>query len=152
VVTELVLTMHTTFAQTLNRLRKERGLTNEQLAKAARVPSTLISGLQNNNRTIGENNAARIGKALGLFGDTLRDFVFLALNEARGKVLEEYRTYPAEVINLVAIGLQAAGISANEISHCDLHPVSKNRNNDADALLYLNNGKTASINVEVITQ
>jgi transcriptional regulator with XRE-family HTH domain len=146
------LIMRTRFGHTLGTLRNERDLTIYQLAEAADVPATLISALQHGNRTVGENNATKIGTALGLSGAALQDFVFLALNDAKGKVLEQYRAYPAEVLNLVAITLQAAGIAAHQISRCTLHPASANGNEGADALLYLTHGKTASINVEVTQQ
>ena len=132
-----------TFAQRLNRLRKERNLTVEKLARMALVPKSLISGLQTNTRKIAEYQARKIGVALTLHESDLEDFIFSAINNSSSKVLNSSKAYPAEVLNLIAGELQALGILPNSITRC----VRKQQ--DADAALYLNDGMTALINVEV---
>jgi len=134
------------FGNTLNRIRKQQHLTVHQLAKLAGVPQSLISGLQTNNRVIGEYNARKIGKALQLDGDDLESFVYLAINNCTERVLNEFKSYPAEVLNLIAGVLESMGISPENIKRCI------RKHNGADAALYLNDGKAAFINVEVAYQ
>ena len=49
--------MNEPFSTQLYRLRTNAHLTNAQLAEHAEVPESLISGLQNNNRRVGEYQA-----------------------------------------------------------------------------------------------
>jgi hypothetical protein len=67
---------------------------------------------------VGENNASKIGKALGLDGAELDTFIYAALTEATDKVLKENNDYPAELLNLLAVQLRQAGIVAGEIQQC----------------------------------
>lgn len=136
-----------TFANRIITLRKERNLAVKELALKAQVPATLISGLQSGQRTIGENNARKIGIALQLAENELEDFVYLALNEAVGRVLECHRAYPAEVLNLVAGELRAAGIAPADINGCELLP--KSEENTSKAEIYLENGKSDLITVKI---
>lgn len=137
-----------TLAATLKGLRHDRRMTIYQLGSIATVPASLISGLENGSRTIGENNATKIGKALGLSGHELEQFVYLALNEAAGKVLSEFQPYPAEVLNLVATELKKTGIGPESVNRCSIHnALTKTPNGRAS--LTLNNGSTVLIKVEV---
>jgi hypothetical protein len=92
---------------------------------------------------IGEFNARKIGKALQLDGDELESFIYMAINNCSEKVLNEYQGYPAEVLNLIADRLATAGIVPGSIRTC------VRKATDADAALYLDDGKAALINVEV---
>ena len=141
--------MNKSFGQTLSDLRVKQNLTVQQLADRADVNPTLISGLQNNNRTIGENNARRIGRALELTGTELDAFVYLAINAAKDRVLEAFRTYPAEVINLVALELNRAGIGPDVVSRCVLHPKLQD-GLTPDAAIYLKDGRSALIEIKVL--
>lgn len=129
----------------INDLRIKRTLTVNQLAQQAQVPASLISGLQTNHRVIGENNARKIGTALKLDGEELKDFIYLAINQCSEKVLEEAKSYPAEVLNLIAVRLRAMGILPDQILHCDHNPML----NDTDAALILSDGTTALINLRI---
>lgn len=142
-----MITLTETFGKKLNALRKNRNLTVQQLADKARVPATLISGLQNHNRQVGENNATRIGAALGLESDELQEFVYMAINNSGEKVLEDFKHYPAEVLNLVAGELMASGISSEDVNRCVIRP----RLNDAtpNAAVFLKDGQRALIEIKV---
>lgn len=133
-----------TFSNKLNSLRKSRNLTSQQLAKLSSVSQPLISSLENGQRVIGEYTARKIGSALQLHDKDLENFVYLAINGCTEKVLKSSRNYPAEILNLIAGELSALGILPEKIMSCVRHPQS-----DATAALYLNDGKSAFINVEV---
>lgn len=107
--------MNTPFSQHLSTLRNEAKLTNRELARRADVPTSLIAGLQSGKRRIGELQARRIGIALGLCCSELEQFVLCAIDTCTEKVLEEARSYPAELLNLIARQLRKAGILADSI-------------------------------------
>ena len=136
------------FGTTLNTLRKQKNLTVQQLADRAEVNPTLISGLQRHNRTIGENNARRIGEALELTGKDLEEFIYLALNAAKDRVLFEHRCFPAEILNLVAHELQQSGIGPEMVNRCVLNPILHGGLNP-DAAVYLKDGRSALIEIKV---
>ena len=106
------------FSQKLSNLRKQANLTNQELADLAHVPASLIAGLQSGKRCIGQLQATKIGKALGLDGQALESFIFDAINNCTEKVLEESKGYPAELLNLLARILKHGGIGPQQISHC----------------------------------
>lgn len=108
--------MNETFSSQLYRLRTAARLTNETLARLADVPESLLSGLQNNNRRIGEYQARKIGNALRLEGYELEQFIYNAINNSSEKVLVKAKPYPAQLLNLLAVQLQRAGIGAESIS------------------------------------
>jgi transcriptional regulator with XRE-family HTH domain len=132
-----------TFGTTLNTLRKERKLTVHQLAKLAGVHQSLISGLNTDNRIIGEVSARKIAKALGLEGENQESFVYQAINNCSDRVLAQFKRYPAEALNLVASVLANSGISAEKIVRFERKPDSMN------ASIYLDDGKAARINLDV---
>ena len=136
-----------TFGKTLRDLRVQRNIKTEELAKKANVPASLISGLQTEHRTVGERNARQIGVALGLTGPELDDFIYLALNHARDRVLRQYQSYPAETLNLIAERLETKGITPDQITGCCRHPYSAGQT--SDAAVYLNNGQIALINLNI---
>jgi transcriptional regulator with XRE-family HTH domain len=110
--------MNEPLSSQLSRLRKTACLTNEQLATRAGVPRSLIAGLQSGKRRIGELQARKIGNALRLSGDVLEEFVMLAINNCSEKVLQESRSYPAELLNILARQLRKAGILPEQIGGC----------------------------------
>ena len=95
--------------------RKTLRLKGKELSKRACVPETLVSGLQNDSRKIGEIQATRIGKALGLSGNDLLEFVYLALNESKGRLLNSSKLYCAEILNYLPNLIAIHGITAEEI-------------------------------------
>jgi transcriptional regulator with XRE-family HTH domain len=76
------------FKDLLKSKRKELGLTSKELSELASVSESLLSGLQTGNRRIGEKQASRIASGLGLLGDEHSDFVFMAMNESRDRILD----------------------------------------------------------------
>lgn len=112
--------MNEPFSSQLYRLRTNAKLTNAELAQRADVPESFISGLQNDNRRVGEFQARKIGKALNLHGERLEEFVLRAIDTCTKKVLEEARDYPAELLNLLAKQLRRAGIYAEAIEAFDI--------------------------------
>ena len=138
--------MTTQFASQLHNLRIDAKLTNNDLARLAGVPESLISGLQNGNRRIGEYQARKIGNALKLTGDELEQFVYAAVDTCTEKVLGHAKAYPSQLLNLVALQLHRAGISADSIFDCD---VTGNQH-EQDVTLRLGGGKTASIKTQLL--
>ena len=135
------------FGRTLNKLRQERNLTVRELAKLSGISQPLVSNLQNGHRVVGEYTARKIGAALQLQSKELDDFIYLAINQCTEKVLKAFQHYPAEILNLVAVELGSVGISPAKVARCVCRS-----NEDADATLYLHDGKSARINVEVVVQ
>jgi transcriptional regulator with XRE-family HTH domain len=133
-----------TFPERLNALRKAQHLTTRQLAKRAGVYQPLISSLETGHRVIGERNARQIGEALRLTGKELEDFVYLAVNQCTEKVLNEFKGYPAELLNLIAAELRGMGILPERIKQCVRNAM---KDKHASAAVYLDNGKTAVINL-----
>jgi transcriptional regulator with XRE-family HTH domain len=129
--------MNNTFSSHLQQLRKNATLTNRELADLADVPESLISGLQNNNRRVGEYQARKIGLALKLEGAALDDFIYEAINTCTEKVLDAFVGYPAELLNLLASQLRKAGILPETIYD---YTVS-----DGDVSLTLTDGKKATL-------
>ena len=136
-----------TFGTRLNNLREQRGLTVQELADKAGVRQTLISSLNTDSRVIGEKNARKIGSALGLSGEHLQSFIFDAINNCTERVLDQFKQYPGQVLNLTASILNAAGIPAEKIIRCVEKPDLGYTK--ADAAVYLNDGKAALIRVEI---
>lgn len=123
-------------------------LTVQDLANKAKVNPTLVSGLQNSRRQIGENNARRLGMALDLSGVELENFVYAAINECSEKIMENCKPYPAEVLNLCARHLQEQGIDGEQIDRCVLKPKLQD-GREPDAVVYLNDGRTALIELKI---
>ncbi|MEP6668798.1 MAG: helix-turn-helix transcriptional regulator [Chthoniobacter sp.] len=140
--------MREEFGDRLHTLRTRLNLTTKQLAVKATVPESLICGLQAGSRTIGENNARKIGTALGLTGAPLEEFVYLAINNAKEKVLDEYKGYPAEVLNLVAHELQQSGIAPEMVNRCVRHPKLQDGLNP-HAAVFLKDGRSALIEINI---
>lgn len=134
------------FAKQLQELRKEKLLTVKELGDRAKVPSTLISGLQSGQRSVGENNATRIGQALGLEGDQLRAFVYAALNEAKRKALSAANEYPSEIVNHLPFMLHSAGIEAAEIEAIE----EAANETGTELTIRLPQGRNATLKTELI--
>lgn len=105
------------FGNYLSRLRKQSGMTNKQLANRARVPSSLIAGLQSGKRRVGEIQANKIGVALELQGNQLDSFVLSAVNTCTEKILTEAKDYPSSFLNLIARQLRLAGILPSQLTN-----------------------------------
>ena len=129
------------FSQYLNRLRERAGMANYKLAALANVPESLISGLLNDRRSVGEIQARRIGAALKLEGSALEDFVLRAINTSSERTLKSTSAYPSELINYLATQLRSLGILPENLSRLDV-----TREN---ITLILNSGKTARIETKI---
>ena len=140
--------MNSTFANTLTAHRNRLNLTVQSLADKAKVNPTLVSGLQNSRRQVGENNARRLGMALDLSGKELESFVYAAINGCTEKVMEDCKQYPAEALNLCAKQLQESGIGGEQISRCVLKPKLQD-GREPDAIVYMNDGRTALIELKI---
>lgn len=129
--------MQNRFSETLNALREEAGLTITALARRAKVPITLICGLEKGSRRVGEANGRQIGEALGLTGEELDTFVLQAMDTSACKVLKRCQDYPSALVNLVTSHLHRAGILPNAVTDYSL---------DVDRVtLLLDNGRKAQI-------
>jgi len=138
--------MNEPFSSQLQRLRTVARLTNSELARLAGVPESLISGLQNDNRRVGEMQARKIAGALRLTGNVLEDFILHAINTSTEKVLNESKPYHARLLNHVATQLREAGISAESISRFTV----KGNQYEQDVILILNSGCTATLRTQLI--
>lgn len=138
--------MNLPFSSQLQTLRAKAKLTNNELALLANVPESLISGLQNDNRRIGEYQATKIGKALKLADETLEDFVYSAINTCTEKILNTAKPYHSQLLNLVAVQLHRAGITAGAIA--DFTVVGDER--EQDVTLVLGSGKTATLKTQLM--
>lgn len=107
--------MQPSFSTHLKNLRLQAKLTNHELARRANVPESLISGLQNENRRVGECQARRIGVALMLSGESLEQFIYAAIDTSTEKVLVEAQGYPAAILNFLAVQLNRAGFVAESL-------------------------------------
>ena len=104
------------FKYLLKSKRKELRLTSKELSELASVSESLLSGLQTGNRRIGEKQASRIASGLGLLGEEHSDFVFMAMNESRDRLLESSEDYPVETLNFLPVLLRKMEISPEIIS------------------------------------
>jgi len=111
--------LENTFPQVLQWHRHRAGFTNAELADRARVPESLIAGLQSGKRRVGEQNALQIGQALGLQGVDLEQFIFAAINTSTRKLLRQAMDYPSQLINFTARKLLNAGVSPHLVANCD---------------------------------
>lgn len=114
--------MKTAFGKELSRLRKNKGLTNRELALKAKVPHSLIAGLQGGSRQIGELQASKIGEALELSGATLSEFILQGIGTCTEKVLNKNANFSSSVINLFLNYLHDMGLSPEGIKEFTLLP------------------------------
>ena len=133
----LTIMNKTPFSEQLSNLRQEAQLTNQELADLAKVPASLIAGLQSGKRRIGEYQSTKIGKALDLEGRALEEFIYSGIDTCSEKVLKDFVAYPAELLNLLARILKHAGIGPHQISHCTI--------NEGGADILLANGSKAKL-------
>ncbi|HEY3899599.1 MAG TPA: helix-turn-helix transcriptional regulator [Chthoniobacter sp.] len=138
--------MNEPFSTQLYRLRTNAKLTNAQLAERADVPESLISGLQNDNRRVGEYQANKIGTALNLHGEQLEQFVLRAIDTSTEKVLKEAREYPAELLNLIAKQLKRAGICAPAIQNFNI----EGDESEQHVTLSLDGGRHATLRMQLV--
>lgn len=138
--------MNELFSSMLFRLRTNARLTNAQLADLADVPESLISGLQNDNRRVGEYQARKIGSALNLHGERFEEFVLRAIDTSTEKVLKEARDYPSELLNLIAKQLRRAGIAAQAITEFAIEGNGAGQ----DVTLTLTNGSQATLRTQLV--
>ena len=137
------MNINNTFGNKLNSLKTARGLSSAELARKAGISEGLLSGLIHDQRVIGEYTARKIGNALQLTGNESEEFIYSAINNCSEKILESFKKYPAELINLVACKLQERGVTPDEISRC------VRDEKDVDAALYLNDGREIHLTLEV---
>lgn len=137
---------HNRFPETLNTLRRSAQLTNRELARKAKVPESLISGLQNGNRRVGETNARQIAHALELTGEQLEDFVLEAIDTSTRKLLKEAQDYPSRLLNLVAHQLRRAGVVPELVTNYTVTGNEQDR-----VTLLLADGRKALIAMNLIT-
>lgn len=129
------------FGKKLSSLRQKEGLTVRALADDAKVPHSLIAGLQTGSRRVGEYQARKIGLALNLKDGALDAFVLAAINTCTEKVLEEAKDYPASFLNMVARQLRLAGILPQNLRNFQINGDSSKH----VLKLYLQDGSCAQL-------
>jgi transcriptional regulator with XRE-family HTH domain len=137
---------HNRFPESLNTLRRRAQLTNRELARKARVPESLISGLQNGNRRVGETNARQIAEALELSGEQMEEFVLQAIDTSTRKLLKDAQGYPSALLNLVASQLRRAGVMPDLVTNYAVAGADQDR-----VTLLLADGRKALIAMSLIT-
>lgn len=137
--------MRMSFSTQLKTLRANAQLTNHELARLADVPESLISGLQNDNRRVGEYQARKIGNALQLRGEALEQFIYDAIDTCTEKVMAEFKGYPAQLLNLIAMQLRQAGIQADSIRGCTV----EGGNHEQDVTIDLSDGRNILLKTEL---
>jgi len=138
--------MNVPFSHHLKSLRIAAKLTNDELARLAKVPESLISGLQNDNRRVGEYQARKIGTALQLTGEALEAFIYAAIDGCTQKVLREAQPYPAALLNLLAMQLHRAGFDSDSIHHMTVVGNEHKR----DINLTFGDGQRATLNTQLV--
>ena len=129
------------FGKYLSSLRQKANLTNRELAINAKVPHSLIAGLQAGNRRVGEYQARKIGLALNLDGAELDSFILSAVNTCTKKVLQEAKDYPSSFLNMIAKQLRLAGILPQDLSNFQI-----NGDSSIHVLkIYLQDGSSAQL-------
>lgn len=129
------------FGKLLSELREKARLTNRELAVMAKVPHSLIAGLQGGSRTVGEHQARKIGLALDLEDRALDSFILNAIDTCTDKVLEESKEYPASFLNMIAKQLRLAGILPQDLKNFQI-----NRDKGDHLLkIYLLDGRIAQL-------
>ncbi len=134
------------FGQLLSDLREQARLTNRELAIMAKVPHSLIAGLQSGSRRVGEFQARKIGKALELKDGALDSFVLNAINTCTDKVLEEAKGYPASFLNMIARQLRLAGVLPQNLRTFQINGDSSNHL----LKMYLQDGSSAQLSTTLI--
>lgn len=134
------------FGKLLSDLRERARLTNRELAVMAKVPHSLIAGLQAGSRSVGEYQARKIGKALELKDGALDSFVLNAINTCTDKVLEEAKDYPASFLNMIARQLRLAGILPQNLRTFQINGDSSNHL----LKMYLQDGSSAQLSTTLI--
>lgn len=129
------------FGKQLSRLRQKEGLTVRELAEDAKVPRSLIAGLQAGSRRVGEYQARKIGVALNLKDGALDSFILAAINTCTVKVLEEAKDYPSSFLNMVARQLRLAGILPKDLSKFQITRAGT----EHVLKLYLQDGRSAQL-------
>ena len=129
------------FGKHLSKLRQEANLTIRELALRAKVPHSLIAGLQAGNRRVGEHQARKIGLALDLEGTLLDTFILSAVNTCTEKVLQEAKDYPSTFLNMVAKQLRLAGILPQDLTNFQIIGDSSKH----VLKLYLQDGSSAQL-------
>ena len=127
------------FGKKLSSLRQNEGLSIRALADDAKVPHSLIAGLQAGSRRVGEYQARKIGVALNLKDGALDSFILAAINTCTEKVLEEAKDYPASFLNMIARQLRLAGILPKDLSKFQIN----GDRNEHILKLYLQDGSCA---------
>lgn len=136
----------TGFGKYLSDLRVEARLTNQELASLAKVPRSLIGGLQAGSRSVGEYQARKIGLALKLTGTALDSFILSAINNCTEKVLVEAKDYPSSFINMIARQLRLAGILPQSLRTFQINGDSS----EHVLKMYLQDGRTAQLSSSLI--
>lgn len=139
--------MRETLSAQIQRLRGVRRLTIRELARQADVSHAVIAGLQSGKRVIGEVQATKIAAALGLRGEELEEFVINAINECSEKVLTDAKSYPAQLLNLLALQLRNAGIAGETIHQCAVKGDAVHQ----DVTLWLAGNRQVHLKTQLVT-
>lgn len=134
------------FEQQYAEWRKRSGMTYRELAVATGIAHSALVAMRTGNRPCGEQSARRLAAAFGLSGEAREAFVLSALSTSKEKVLATVAEYPAELINVLGLLLQANGVRAKQITDCELAAVIP-AGQQNEVRLSLKGGRTARLQV-----
>ena len=103
------------FKEILKHERKKRRLSATKLSELSGLHVTLISGLEQGYRCIGEKSARKLSIALGLKEREQEEFIYSAIEESSDRLLKESIDYPVELLNYVPAQLQKMQVSRDLI-------------------------------------
>ena len=114
------------FGKVLKRFRKERDLTQPQLAHASGVSTSIVNDLENAIRSAGCKTVNKIAQGLELNDEDRFRFILIALQSSkRDFVIPDFATFPPEIINFLPYILAKNGIQPKRIKNVELVPDDK---------------------------
>jgi len=109
------------FGKVLKGLRKERGLTQPQLAHASGVSTSIVNDLENAIRSAGCKTVNKIARGLELNDEDRFRFILISLQlSKRDFVIPDFTDFPPEIINFLPYILDKSGINSKKIKKVEL--------------------------------
>ena len=110
----------------LKSFRKDRGLTQPQLATKSGVSTSIVNDLENGIRAAGCKTIDKIAYGLELNDEDRFRLILIGLElSKRDHVIPDFEGFPPEVINFLPYVLNKSGIYSNKIKDVKLVDGSK---------------------------
>ena len=112
--------------KSLKSFRKQKGLTQPELAKLSGVSTSIVNDLENGIRTAGCKTLNKIARGLQLNDEDRFRLILKALElSKRDFVIPDFATFPPEIINFLPYILAKNGIQPKRIKNVELVPDDK---------------------------